>query len=192
MAAVDCTKHREVCSANDVQGYPTIKYFSYYKTALEYNGGRLADDFIKYLKRKSELGPDAEDEESAPKEDTEFGEFKGSEYIIKANDKNFHEIVKKHKTVLVFFYASWCGHCKVVKPTLSEVALQLHEEGEQGKIVVIDASENGKVGGEFGIKGFPTIKLFVDGKVAEDFKLARTKESFLKFIKEAGKAKEEL
>lgn len=106
LAAVDCTKHREVCSANDVQGYPTIKYFSYYKTALEYNGGRVADDFVKYLKRKSELGPDVEDEEPAAKPETEFGEFKGSEYVLKANDKNFHGIVKEHKTALVFFYAS--------------------------------------------------------------------------------------
>lgn len=74
----------------------------------------------------------------------------------------------------------------MVKPTLAEVALQLHEEGDQGKIVVIDASENGKVGKEFGIQGFPTIKLFVDGKPTEEFNLARTKEAFLKFIKEKG------
>lgn len=106
LAAVDCTKHREVCSANDVQGYPTIKYFSYYKTKLEYNGGRVAEDFVKYLKRKSELGADAEDEAAPPKAEVGFGEFKGSEHVIKANDKNFHEILKTHKTALVFFYAS--------------------------------------------------------------------------------------
>lgn len=109
IAAVDCTKHREVCSANDVQGYPTIKYFSYYKTSLEYNGGRVADDFVKYLRRKAELGADAEDEEPS-KTETPFGEFKGSEYLIQANDKNFHELVKTHRTALVFFYAS-CEFC---------------------------------------------------------------------------------
>lgn len=92
------------------------------------------------------------------------------------------------------FLFTGCGHCKVVKPTLSEVALQLHEDGDKSKIVVIDASENGKVGQEFGIKGFPTIKLFVNGKVSEEFNLARTKEAFLKFIKEAAakEGKEEL
>lgn len=192
VAAVDCTKHREVCSANDVQGYPTIKYFSYYKTKLEYNGGRLAEDFIKYLKRKSELGADAEAEESAPKKETAFGEYKGSEHVIQANDKTFHEIVKAHKVALVFFHASWCGHCQVVKPTLSEVALQLHEAGEKGKIVAIDASENRKVGDEFQLKGFPTIKLFLDGKVAEEYNGARTKDSFYQFVTSAGKPKDEL
>lgn len=75
---------------------------------------------------------------------------------------------------------------------LSEVAQQLHEEGEAAKIVVIDASENGKVGQEFGIKGFPTIKLFVNGKVAEEFKMARTKEAFYSFIKTNGRPKQEL
>lgn len=182
LAAVDCTKHQEVCSANGVQGYPTIKYFSYYKTSSDYNGGRVADDFIKFLRRKSELGPDAEDEPTV-KEEEGFGQFKGSEHIVEANDKNFHQLIATHKTALVFFYASWCGHCKVVKPTLAEVALQLHEDGDQAKVIVVDASVNGKVGQEFGIKGFPTIKRFVDGQVAEDFNLARTKEGFLKFIK---------
>lgn len=105
LAAVDCTKHREVCSANEVQGYPTIKYFSYYKTALEYSGGRVADDFVKYLRRKSELGADAEDE-AAPKAAVGFGEFKGSEHVIQATDKTFHETIGTHKTALVFFYAS--------------------------------------------------------------------------------------
>ena len=154
----------------------------------------MADDFVKYLRRKSEMGPDAEGEEdSGSSSDTPFGEYKGSEYIIQARDKDFHDIVKKNKVALVFFYASWCGHCKVVKPVLSEVAMELHTEGSKAKIVVIDASENGKVGNEFGIKGFPTIKLFVDGKVSEEFKLARTKEAFLKFIRTAGgAAKEEL
>lgn len=108
LAAVDCTKHREVCSANDVQGYPTIKYFSYLKTSLEYNGGRVADDFIKYLKRKSEGGADAEDaeEEKETAAGESFGEFKGSEFIIQATDKTFHDTIKTHQTALVFFYAS--------------------------------------------------------------------------------------
>lgn len=195
LAAVDCTKHREVCSANGVQGYPTIKYFSYLKTSLEYNGGRVADDFIKYLRRKSEGGPEAEDDEPEQKKEEEeaFREFKGGEFVIQANDKTFYEAIRAHKTALVFFYASWCGHCKVVKPVLAELAQQLHEEGDEAvKVVAIDASENGKVGQEFGIKGFPTIKLFVDGKATEDFKMARTKEAFYSFIKTNGRPKEEL
>lgn len=198
LAAVDCTKHREVCSANDVQGYPTIKYFSYYKTSLEYNGGRLAADFVKYLRRKSELGADAEVEEEEgeqKKRESGFGEYPGSEHVLQATDKTFHGLVAEHRVALVFFYASWCGHCKVVKPTLSEVAQQLHADGAAARVVVIDASENGRVGKEFGIKGFPTIKLFVDGAVAEEFNLARTKEAFLRFIREReerGKGKTEL
>lgn len=39
-AAVDCTSQSALCSANEVRGYPTIKYFSYYKTIKNYNGGR--------------------------------------------------------------------------------------------------------------------------------------------------------
>lgn len=40
LAAVDCTKHKSVCSVHSVKGFPTIKYFSYLKSVREYNGGR--------------------------------------------------------------------------------------------------------------------------------------------------------
>lgn len=40
LAAVDCTKHKAVCSAHSIKGFPTIKYFNYLKTVREYSGGR--------------------------------------------------------------------------------------------------------------------------------------------------------
>ena len=39
-AAIDCTKYQSVCSAHDVSGYPTFKYFNYGKNAQKYTGGR--------------------------------------------------------------------------------------------------------------------------------------------------------
>jgi hypothetical protein len=50
LAAVDCTRHSPLCSAYEVRGYPTIKYFSYLKTVKDYSGGRLEADLVKFLK----------------------------------------------------------------------------------------------------------------------------------------------
>lgn len=44
-AAVDCTSHQALCGANDVSGYPTFKYFNYYKNTKPYNGGRTVRNF---------------------------------------------------------------------------------------------------------------------------------------------------
>lgn len=63
LAAVDCTRETGVCSQHEVRGYPTIKYFSYLKTKLEYNGGRKREDFLAYLKKMNEAGKNDQREE---------------------------------------------------------------------------------------------------------------------------------
>lgn len=115
LAAVDCTKHSAICGSQNVKGYPTIKYFSYLKTVKEYNDGRLAADFIKYLKKKSENGDvDTDLEEENKPEEVPFGEYPGSEFIVQGSDENFDETLKKHKKVLAFFYAS-CEYIRLLR-----------------------------------------------------------------------------
>lgn len=48
-AAVDCTTFQALCSTNDVSGYPTFKYFNYYKNTKPYNGGRtVSNNFCSF------------------------------------------------------------------------------------------------------------------------------------------------
>lgn len=47
--AIDCTVQQSLCSMNDVKGYPTFKYFNYYKTSKPYNGGRTVSKINKIL-----------------------------------------------------------------------------------------------------------------------------------------------
>lgn len=101
LAAIDCTKHKETCSAYNVKGYPTIKYFSYLKTVKEYMGlSRKEKDFVNFLK----AGGESEKKEESPEE--AFEKFPGSQHIIHLNDDNFDKIIAEHKKVFVFFYAS--------------------------------------------------------------------------------------
>lgn len=99
-----------------MKGFPTFKYFSYLKTEREYNGGRTviyrahhlfrfltllykfqSEDFIKFLN-----DPDATPEK--PKE-VDFGEYPGSDSVVKLTDSNFHDRVGKAGKILVMFYA---------------------------------------------------------------------------------------
>lgn len=45
-AAIDCTTQQSLCSLNEVKGYPTFKYFNYYKNSKPYNGGRTVSIFF--------------------------------------------------------------------------------------------------------------------------------------------------
>ena len=73
--------------------------------------------------------------------------------------KNFDEIVNSpDKDVLIEFYAPWCGHCKHLTPVYESVARSLRSSGiHVGKI---DATRYNEAARKYGIRGFPTIKLY--------------------------------
>lgn len=73
---------------------------------------------------------------------------------------------KKHPLMVVEFFAPWCGHCKQLTPTWEEVARTL--DGIL-PVVAVDADSERDLASEFGIKGFPTIKM-VSQKGAVDYK----------------------
>ncbi|GAB0097313.1 protein disulfide-isomerase A5 [Sergentomyia squamirostris] len=188
LAAVDCTKQKETCSYYGVKGYPTIKYFSYLKTVKDYNGGRVEKDFVAFLKGGGEV-------EEPPKQSPEevFGDYPGAEHLIHMSEGNFDDFIKKHKKLFVFFYAPWCGHCKVVKSTIAEIAEDFSRMENDVKIGVIDASENSKIAKRFSIDGFPKFKMFIDGQVAGTFQGERSRSGFKEFIMNDGQStKDEL
>ena len=81
--------------------------------------------------------------------------------------------------VLVDFFATWCGPCKMLSPILEKVA----SEHEDLTILKVDVDEVGDVAAKYGIKSIPTLILFEDGK-AVDMKLGyMPEESVLRFAK---------
>ena len=58
------------------------------------------------------------------------------------------------------FYAPWCGHCKKLEPTFYQVAMDL--DGTEIRVGKLDATQYGHVASMFDIRGYPTIKLWVD------------------------------
>ncbi len=79
-------------------------------------------------------------------------------------DSTFQEQVveaSKTKPVLVDFWATWCGPCKMLSPLVEELA---GEKSEQLNVAKIDVDENQAVSSQFGIMSIPTLILFKDGK----------------------------
>ena len=81
--------------------------------------------------------------------------------------------------VLVDFFATWCGPCKMLSPILEKVA----SEHEDLTVLKVDVDEVGDVAAQYGIRSIPTLILFEDGK-AVDMKLGfMPEESGLRFAK---------
>ncbi len=76
--------------------------------------------------------------------------------------KTFQELINGDQPVLVDFFATWCGPCKMMQPVLEDTAKQL---GDKVKIVKVDIDKNQSAAGKFQVRGVPTLILFQKGKI---------------------------
>lgn len=77
-------------------------------------------------------------------------------------NENFNEEIKDN-LVLVDFYATWCGPCKMMHPVMDEVALEYKDL----KIIKVNVDNHGELSREYAVMSIPTIILFKDGNVVE-------------------------
>lgn len=82
--------------------------------------------------------------------------------IIHADENNFNDLLMSGK-VLVDFFATWCGPCKMLTPILEELA----SDRSDTKIVKVDVDECEKIARQFGIMSIPTLIKFVDGQIID-------------------------
>lgn len=82
--------------------------------------------------------------------------------LIDLNDTNFEQTLARG-VVIVDFWASWCGPCKMISPVLEEFASE-HPEIAVGKINVDDYPD---IAGQFGVLSIPTLLFFKDGKLMD-------------------------
>jgi thioredoxin 1 len=80
--------------------------------------------------------------------------------IVNVSDTTFKNEVESQGTVLVDFWAPWCGPCKMIAPVLEE----LDKEVNSLKIAKVNVDDNPESASRFGVMSIPTLILFKDGK----------------------------
>ena len=99
------------------------------------------------------------------------------------SDDTFDKFLEEESSVLVMFYAPWCGHCKQMKPKFVSAAAKMKNLENVGKLAAVDCTKEQKIGSRFGVKGYPTVKYFKDGQEAFDAGHAREEEAIINFMK---------
>ena len=99
--------------------------------------------------------------------------------VITITKENFaQEVLQSTKPVLLDFWASWCGPCRMLSPVVDEVA----EERTDVKVGKVNVDEQPELAGEFGVMSIPTLLVFEQGKLVRQAVGARPKASVLDLL----------
>lgn len=96
--------------------------------------------------------------------------------VVKITKDNFEkEVLKAKETVIIDFYADWCGPCKMQSPILDEIA----EENEKVKVCKINVDEEDELSEKYNIMSIPTMMIFKNGESTKEFVGLTPKEKIL-------------
>ncbi len=98
--------------------------------------------------------------------------------VLVVTKENFEEIKNSEKTVLLDFYADWCGPCRMVAPIVAQIA----EEYPQYAVGTINVDESPELAQQFGVVSIPTLVVMKEGKIVSQSAGARPKAQILALL----------
>jgi protein disulfide-isomerase A1 len=100
--------------------------------------------------------------------------------VVTLTDATFDDHIKNNEVTLVEFYAPWCGHCKALAPEYDKASILLKDTA---KIAKVDCTVHKDLCSQFGVQGFPTLKMFTnDGMPPTEYDQARKADAIVKFV----------
>ncbi|MGH9338945.1 MAG: thioredoxin [Acidobacteriota bacterium] len=103
-----------------------------------------------------------------------------SDKVNEVTDKNFDtEVLQSDQPVLVDFWAAWCAPCRMLAPTIDQIA---EEFSDRAKVVKLNVDDNAATSAKYNIKGIPTLLLFKQGVVKDQLVGAASKDNIAKMI----------
>ena len=99
--------------------------------------------------------------------------------ILELTTTNFDDETKAGEPILVDFWAEWCGPCRMVAPILEQIATDYQGKARVGKVNV---DEHSSLAARYGVQSIPTLLLFKQGKVVEQYIGATSKDTLSKLI----------
>ena len=100
--------------------------------------------------------------------------------VLKITSENFQqEVMQSDKPVLLDFWASWCGPCKMVGPIIEEIETEV---GSKVKVGKVNVDEEQELAQEYKVMSIPTLVVIQDGKVVEKSVGAKSKQAILDMI----------
>lgn len=98
--------------------------------------------------------------------------------VIQVTKQNFEQVRASDKTVLLDFYADWCGPCRMVSPIVDEIA----EENPQYLVGKINVDDEPELAEAFRVVSIPMLAVMKEGKVAKTVVGARPKAAILELL----------
>jgi protein disulfide isomerase family A protein 3 len=113
--------------------------------------------------------------------------------VLVLTDSNFESEVSKHSTILIEFYAPWCGHCKRLAPEYEKAATTLKRSDPPVPIAKVDCTVETSTCSKYGVSGYPTLKIFKNGEFSKEYDGPREADGIVKVMnREAGPVSKKL
>ncbi|KAI1792500.1 thioredoxin-domain-containing protein [Ganoderma leucocontextum] len=191
LAQVNCAVHGDLCRKNNVDGYPQMNLYKDGKYLETFSQSRTIDILTNYLAAHAEprnppaaesssketASPVTPDKDELAEQIASHEDLNPTGTVLSLDEKNFRQIIDKGH-VFVKFFAPWCGHCKKLAPTWTQLASQMQHKLN---IVEVDCEAHNALCKSQGISGYPMLYYYGGKGTRTEYSGGRKLEQLLAF-----------
>ncbi|CAH1118772.1 unnamed protein product [Phaedon cochleariae] len=172
IAKVDCTTDSDVCSEQDITGYPTLKFYKVGDSeGVKFRGTRDLPTITNFINEQLREGEE---------EPGDVNVVQSSGGLSELTEDNFDQHTQNGKH-FIKFYAPWCGHCQKLAPTWEQLANSLEFQTDVS-IAKVDCTQHRTVCNNFEVKGYPTLLWIENGKRVDKFQGERSHDNLKEYV----------